>query len=689
MSTLLFPCGCQFQVEDDKDGVIEQDPLSPLPLHTKIDMYNIPQDCHVTWDLLSSGHTKGVFQLEGNLGRTWARKVKPESLNDLAALISLLRPGCLRNYSGDPPKNMPQHYCDRKHGIDEIDNFGVPELESILKDTYLILLYQESSMQLSVELAGFNEQEADILRKSLGKKDASLMAEVEKGFLDGCAVKAIVSKEKAEMIFEWIKSGARYSFNRCVTPDTLVTKSNGEIVTLDKISIGDYIICPKDDNNDTVVMVTDKFEHGQQEIYEVKLDNDKTIKCTMQHKFMCGDKQMYRLIDIIHYHYLVYTEDGLAEVNKTTLLGRSRTVDIQVDNDNHVYFANGIATSNSHAISYGRLSYWTAFAKAHAPIPFFCSYLKGANWKQDKYKEISELISDAKTMNIAVNVPDLRDLKVDFNIKDRDIFFGLSGVRGLGKSNLKKIITAAHNTTVLLNKPMSDWQWLDYLLYFSPLVSSTVNKSLISSGSLTFLKTDRKRMLYEYEQWKVLTKKEQEWVQNTQYENGTLTLPAYKDLVDILIFGAYPKKEGGACANKNRVEKLESIITVLSSPPTSLFDTPHSIATSETHHMGVALTCVEIDGCVGASDADRTCLDVMNGLDGSIAVSINEVKEIKTKNKKQMAFMVVSDASCTLEDIVVFPDKWKEHSDKLYMGNNVLLTGHISGGFIVDGVWQI
>lgn len=566
MSTLLFPCGCQFQVEDGGDEVIEQDPLSPLPLRTKIDMYNIPQDCHATWDLLSSGQTKGVFQLEGNLGRTWARKVKPESLNDLAALISLIRPGCLRAVSGDPPKSMTKRYCDRKHGEEDVDYFDVDALEPILKNTYGILVYQEQAMKISVSLAGFNEQEADILRKAIGKKKADIMEEVHGGFIDGCKNTAIVDKEKAEMIFGWIKESQKYSFNL------------------------------------------------------------------------------------------------------------------------------------SHGVSYGELSYWTAFAKTHAPTPFFCSYLKGANWKQDRYKEISELISDAKTMNIRVNVPDFRALKMDFNIQDRDIFFGLSGVRGLGKSNLKKIITATNKTVGLLDKQLSQWTWLDYLLYFSPLVSSTVNKSLINSGSLTFLNTDRKQMLYEYEQWKDLTKKEQEWVQNIDFvwidDDDNLSFPAYNSLMDALIDGARPKKEGGACSNKNRVEKMESAITILSNPPTSLVDTPHSIAINETHHMGVALTCAEIDGCVGASDANCMCLDIITNEvgGGSIAVSLNEVKEIKTKNKKQMAFMIVSDASCTLESVVVFPDQWTEHSDKLYVGNNVLLTGHKDkdrGGFIVDDAWQI
>jgi DNA polymerase III alpha subunit len=112
MSTLLFGCGCQFHVDDDEDNVIQADAYSEMPLGTILDVYNIPMDCPATWELLSRGDTKGVFQLEGHLGKTWAALIKPENMEHLGALVSLLRPGCLRAISGDPPKSMTERYKD-------------------------------------------------------------------------------------------------------------------------------------------------------------------------------------------------------------------------------------------------------------------------------------------------------------------------------------------------------------------------------------------------------------------------------------------------------------------------------------------------------------------------------------------------------------------------------------------------
>ena len=78
--------------------------------------FNNNYDCEKTWDLICEGRTKGVFQLESNLGKSWAKRVKPRNIEELAALISLIRPGCLKAITDG--KSMTQHYVDRKSGKD-------------------------------------------------------------------------------------------------------------------------------------------------------------------------------------------------------------------------------------------------------------------------------------------------------------------------------------------------------------------------------------------------------------------------------------------------------------------------------------------------------------------------------------------------------------------------------------------
>ena len=162
-------------------------------------------------DLICEGYTKGVFQLESQLGRSWAKKVRPKNINELAALISLIRPGCLKAFTDG--KSMTQHYVDRKANIDPV-TYPDESLEHILEETYGVLVYQEQSMMIAQELAGFTLKEADSLRKAIGKKKAGLMSEVKTAFLEGAEERGIVTKEVAEEIFSWIEKSNRYAFNK-------------------------------------------------------------------------------------------------------------------------------------------------------------------------------------------------------------------------------------------------------------------------------------------------------------------------------------------------------------------------------------------------------------------------------------------------------------------------------------------
>jgi DNA polymerase III alpha subunit len=110
-------------------------------------------------------------------------------------------------------KSMTQHFIDRKHGREEV-TYLHPALEEILKPTYGVLVYQEQSMRIAQKIAGFNLQEADVLRKAIGKKKADLMNEVKKSFIEGAQRVGIVTKEEAEEIFGWIEKSSRYAFNK-------------------------------------------------------------------------------------------------------------------------------------------------------------------------------------------------------------------------------------------------------------------------------------------------------------------------------------------------------------------------------------------------------------------------------------------------------------------------------------------
>lgn len=164
-----------------------------------------------TWQLFAEGKTKGVFQLESNLGKAWAKKLAPNNIEELSALIAIIRPGCLKAYVDG--KSMTQHFIDRKHGREDV-TYLHESLEEILAPTYGVLVYQEQSMRIAQKVAGFDLQEADELRKAIGKKKADLMAKVKKKFIQGAEKLGIVNKTEAEEIFGWIEKSARYAFNK-------------------------------------------------------------------------------------------------------------------------------------------------------------------------------------------------------------------------------------------------------------------------------------------------------------------------------------------------------------------------------------------------------------------------------------------------------------------------------------------
>ena len=155
------------------------------------------------FDLLSSGNTVGLFQVESAGMREALMKMKPNHLEDIIALVALYRPG--------PMSNIPI-YNDCKHGRQQPDYLH-PLLEEILKPTYGVIIYQEQVMQIAQKLSGFTAGEADILRRAMGKKKRAELEKQKQGFING-AVKNGIAKDVAASIFLKIEPFAEYGFNK-------------------------------------------------------------------------------------------------------------------------------------------------------------------------------------------------------------------------------------------------------------------------------------------------------------------------------------------------------------------------------------------------------------------------------------------------------------------------------------------
>jgi len=535
----------------------ENPPDGVLPL-LDFDIEQAPQDCPATWALLGTGQTKGIFQLESNLGKSWTKKLKPQSEEHMSALGALLRPGCLKAVD-ENGVSMTQHYVLRRHEQEEVRSYH-PAIDAILFPTYGVLAYQEQAMFLAVAIAGFNEQEADMLRKAIGKKLAAEMSKVRTMFLEGAKKANVVSQELAEEVFGWIEKSQRYSFNK------------------------------------------------------------------------------------------------------------------------------------SHSYCYGLQGYENAYIKAHHPLAFFAGWLNNAKHKADSQEEVNELVNDARLFDVVVEPPDLRNLEPHFQTDRKTITFGLADIKGIGDAQIAKLRTAIAETEAFLQKPLPQWNWLQFLVWCSDQVSSSVTAKLIEVGAMRWMGKGRQLMRAEFDAWNALTDKEKEWVRDTL----TGSLFQFDDVVSILKAVGRPKKEGGGCANKNRVSAVNSQVSLLEKPPTPLVDTPHWIAWAEEELLGISITCSRVDSC-DLSAVNCSCKEYMAGRTGylMLGVEITRVHEVKTKTGKspgsKMARLVVTDGTCAV-DAVVWPETYKEVRGLLTEGNTILIQGERDKKegttLVIKKVWQ-
>lgn len=169
-----------------------------------IDLGSIPLDDKAAYDLLGSGDSTGVFQLESAGMKRYLKELKPTVFEDIIAMVALYRPG---------PMQFIDDFISRKHGIKEI-TYPHPSMENALKNTYGVLVYQEQVMQISKEVCGFTGGEADTLRKAIGKKKIDLMAKMKDKMIDGAYEKSGIDRELMERFWKQLEDFAAYCFNK-------------------------------------------------------------------------------------------------------------------------------------------------------------------------------------------------------------------------------------------------------------------------------------------------------------------------------------------------------------------------------------------------------------------------------------------------------------------------------------------
>ena len=169
----------------------------------RISLEAIPLDDGPTFDVLGKGETTGLFQLEGAGMRRWIRQLAPKDLGEVSAMIALYRPG--------PMEHIPR-FVESKFGRVPT-SYPHPDLAETLDETYGVIVYQDQVLQIARQFAGYSLGEADIVRKAMGKKIPSIMAQERERFIDGARGKGY-SDQEATAVFDLIEPFAGYAFNK-------------------------------------------------------------------------------------------------------------------------------------------------------------------------------------------------------------------------------------------------------------------------------------------------------------------------------------------------------------------------------------------------------------------------------------------------------------------------------------------
>jgi len=188
-----------------KNLTIIEDTLKRIhAVHGKsLDIESIPLDDKKAFSLLQEGRTVGIFQLESGGMQRYLKQLRPTNIEEVIAMVSLYRPG--------PMKFIPD-YIEKKHGKKEI-TYMHPSLKPILEPTYGVCVYQEQVMKIAQNLAGYTLEEADVLRKAIGKKIEKLLKGQKEKFISGIMENGI-EKDIGERLWSWIEPFAQYSFNK-------------------------------------------------------------------------------------------------------------------------------------------------------------------------------------------------------------------------------------------------------------------------------------------------------------------------------------------------------------------------------------------------------------------------------------------------------------------------------------------
>ena len=649
--TYQFPCGCEWPVLNADNlvgGIPELD----------FDDEKIPESCPATWELLGRGLTKGVFQLESGLGRQWTKRLRPESIDHLAALAAILRPGTLMSRDADGI-SMTQHYCMRKNNEEETDELH-PILSQILDRTYQVLCYQEQIIAIGGAVAGFDIKLRFRLQKATAKKNQQEMAEVGKLFKEMAKELGVLSEKAIDDVWNWIKESGRYSF--CLAHATCYGYLGYTTAYIKAhFPLAFFTAWLRNARHDT---------KPRDEIFELVSDAklfDITVKPpdfrlleTASH--IDGSGVRFGLADIkgIGEAAVAKFASGVRELEQGSGKSVADATWWEFLRDFSHALPDGalLKMVEAGAFDHSGLQRQRILAEVRAVISLTDIERQ---WLRENPSSHCDLVPALEALAKPSKPPGLPRPRVPKKQSDPVRIAELEREHVALERNL-----AALELQVTPQVPIPDDEDIEE--------ESQTEETATIDTDVPFVTSLRLEIANNRTEFNSLTK-------------PGPALPPPADFVP------------GGCSNVHRRSHVLTMISLLNNPPTPHVDSAHWVAMTEEESYGVSLTRSRVESC-DLSQVNTSCKEFLNGKQGAmmLGVEIQDFRISKTKSGKtpgaEMCYLTVSDASCCLSDVVCFPSIFPDVRPLILQGNTVVIRGSrdyrdkTSSTFVVERMWQ-
>lgn len=477
--------------------------------HVDVDIFSIPLDDPEVYRYFQEGWTEDNFHF-GSRGLTgYCRKMRPENIEDLIAAISLYRPGAMEN-------GFHEDYIKRKNGNDGQPIEYWVGAEQTLKNTYGVIVYQESVMELCRVLGGLSMVEADDVRKAMVKKKYEALHQYHERFVPYYMEHFGVTKEYAEGVWTAIDKASSYLFNRCISGKERIKRhsrtNNAWHPTIAEmyrirhdrewaISTGHKALHSKyahrgygkawsmNENGDLVLNeIVDIRYQGVRETLTIHLESGETITITGNHKFPTPNGETLAENLKVGDSLYVYdrnvnnqVRDIKTRIEKIVLITHNdpeEVYDVEMANPYHTFTTQqGVVTCNSHAAAYAITGYISQWLKVHYPVEYWSVAFHFAQ-EGDASRYIAEInktgVCEVRPVNINVSS---KQVVIDF--KRRALYWSLMGVKQVAERAAEQIISERKENGQY-------WSLTDFIgrhKWKGSAITSRVVKNLILSGA--------------------------------------------------------------------------------------------------------------------------------------------------------------------------------------------------------------